>query len=62
MQNLKYNLALQKAISQFTNKGLESHVLDIGTGTGLLAIMAAKAQATEVVACEVRLLCLLCWV
>ena len=34
--------------------GREPHVLDIGTGTGLLALMAAKAGATRVTACEVR--------
>ena len=31
-------------------------MLDIGTGTGLLAMMAARAGATRVTACEVWLL------
>lgn len=32
--------------------GEEVHVLDIGTGTGLLSMMAAKLGADTVVACE----------
>ena len=34
--------------------GTKPHVLDIGTGTGLLSLMAAKCGAKEVTACEVR--------
>ena len=34
--------------------GMEPHVLDIGTGTGLLSLTAAKCGAKEVTACEVR--------
>lgn len=33
--------------------GKKVHVLDIGTGTGLLAMMAAKCGADSVYACEV---------
>jgi len=51
---LKYNLALRKAILSLTSKGKSARVLDIGTGTGLLAIMASQSGATDVVACEVR--------
>jgi protein arginine N-methyltransferase 7 len=50
---LKYNLALQKALNLLKSKAKEAHVLDIGTGTGLLAMMAVKAKASSVTACEV---------
>lgn len=53
IQNLKYNLALQKAMSSLKKAGKDVRVLDIGTGTGLLAMMAAKAKASSVTACEV---------
>lgn len=51
-RNLKYNLALQKAILSLRDKGEKVHVLDIGTGTGLLAMMGANANADLVTACE----------
>jgi predicted nicotinamide N-methyase len=34
--------------------GKKAHVLDIGTGTGLLSLMAAKSGADSIVACEVN--------
>lgn len=40
-------------MSTLKNAGKDVKVLDIGTGTGLLAMMAAKAQASSVTACEV---------
>lgn len=46
------NDAFEKAISKVVNES--SRVLDIGTGSGLLAMMAAKNGAKSVVACEVN--------
>jgi hypothetical protein len=48
-----YNLAINKLISYFkNNQGFYPTVLDVGTGTGLLAMLAAKHGATRVIACE----------
>lgn len=55
-QNLKYNLALQKAIQLKKSEGQLTRVLDIGTGTGLLSIMAAHANPTSITACEVYII------
>lgn len=52
-QNKKYFLALGKAIQLKRDKGEKVHVLDIGTGTGLLSMMAASLGADTVTACEV---------
>lgn len=46
------NDAYQQAIEKVVNQ--ESKVLDIGTGSGLLAMMAARAGAQQVVACEMH--------
>ncbi len=50
-QNDKYQQAIERAIEQ---AGPNAHVLDIGTGTGLLAMMAARAGAQRVTAFEVN--------
>lgn len=46
------NDAYQEAIEKVINK--DSVVLDIGTGSGLLAMMAARAGAQQITACEMH--------
>lgn len=45
-RNEAYRKAIEKAVTS------EDVVLDIGTGSGLLAMMAARAGAKQIVACE----------
>jgi len=47
-RNRAYDAALRRGVT------LGCRVLDIGTGTGLLAMMAARAGAREVIACEMN--------
>lgn len=47
-RNLKYKTAIKKAIQ----KHASVRALDIGTGTGLLAIYAVECGAEQVYACE----------
>ena len=47
-RNQAYDAALRRAITP------QSRVLEIGTGAGLLAMMAARAGAREVITCEVN--------
>lgn len=49
-RNDAYEAALERALKQQPG----TRVLDIGTGSGLLAMMAARAGASEVLACEMN--------
>ncbi|XP_073986199.1 arginine methyltransferase 7 isoform X2 [Rhodnius prolixus] len=51
-RNEKYYSAIKKAIDEMHAKNKKAHVLDIGTGTGLLSMMAANCGADTIVACE----------
>lgn len=57
LQNRKYYEAIKVAIQKMHDKGKQANVLDIGTGTGLLSMMAAKCGADSIVACEVLNYC-----
>lgn len=51
-RNQKYSLALREAIEIMKKRGKKANVLDIGTGTGLLAMLAARHGADSVVTVE----------
>lgn len=51
-RNQMYYDAIKIAINKTHSLGKKANVLDIGTGTGLLSMMAVKCGADSVVACE----------
>jgi len=51
-RNRLYYEGLEAAIKLKREAGEQVHVLDIGTGTGLLSMMAAKLGADSITACE----------
>lgn len=51
-RNQKYYAALKKAIKKKRDQNEPVNVLDIGTGTGLLSMMAATIGADSITACE----------
>lgn len=53
-RNKKYYQAIKLAVQEMHEQGKKAKVLDIGTGTGLLSMMAATAGAEQITAIEVR--------
>lgn len=51
-RNILYEKAIELAINKMHSVGKKAIVLDIGTGTGLLSMMAAKYGADKITACE----------
>jgi threonine dehydrogenase-like Zn-dependent dehydrogenase len=49
-----YQRAIARAVKRKQEEDGEAHCLDIGSGSGLLAVMAARAGASSVVACELH--------
>lgn len=51
-RNRKYSIAIRESIESMHRKGKKANVLDIGTGTGLLAMLGALHGADSVVTIE----------
>jgi len=51
-RNVRYQLAIEEAIKEKHASGEEAHVVDIGTGPGLLTLIATQAGANSVTTLE----------
>nr|XP_039253171.1 protein arginine N-methyltransferase 9-like [Styela clava] len=51
-RNFKFHEAIRDEILKMKEQGKEVHVLDIGSGTGIMSMFAAKHGAMTVTACE----------
>lgn len=49
-----YQAAITRVIKKKKASAGSAHVLDLGTGSGILAVMAAQAGADSVVACDLH--------
>ena len=49
-----YQKAIDAAVAKLREEEGEVHALELGCGTGLLSVMAAKAGVTSVVACDMH--------
>lgn len=49
-----YEKAIKRAVQRLKEEEGEVHALDLGCGAGLFSVMAAKAGATSVVACDMH--------
>lgn len=54
LKNDLYYEGIRRSVTLLRSQNKEVHVLDIGTGTGLLSMMALSCGVDSVTACEVR--------
>ena len=53
IQNKMYLEAIKEEVAVLKENGKKVHTLDIGTGTGLLAMLSVESGADQATACEV---------
>lgn len=49
-----YERAIERAVARCKAMDGEAHAIDIGTGSGLLSVLAARAGADSVLACDLH--------